>query len=286
LNPSADTDKVGLEIATVLRRGSSGISMSPDRYGSGATRIEADLSINRGENLMRRASTCLALLGLAVLGLPAVASAAPTVTLVAKAVPIPGFPGTGNILGAGTAIEFKATIKGTESTGGVPSQITGVTVYAPAGTKVNQSGFVTCAPATLENIGPSGCPKKSQASPIGSAGVVDPIGGELVKENATVQAFSAQLLVATGNYSAASAPYGLKFTSAVKIVESVPGAPPVSTESINLEVGAAFKKGKKTVSYFTVPKKCPKGGFPLKTEITFATGETSTAEFKAPCPKR
>jgi hypothetical protein len=282
--------------------------MSPDRYGSGATRIEADLSINRGENLMRRASTCLALLGLAVLGLPAVASAAPTVTLVAKAVPIPKpgggtFPGTGNILGAGTAIEFKATIKGTESTGGVPSQVTGVTVYSPAGTKVNQAGFVTCPPATLENIGPSGCPKKSQASPIGSAGVVDPIGGELVKETATVQAFfapggglqfyanaaspiSAQLLVATGNYSQASAPYGLKFTSSVKIVESVPGAPPVSTESINLEVGAAFKKGKKTVSYFTVPKKCPKGGFPLKTEITFATGETSTAEYKAPCPKK
>jgi hypothetical protein len=33
---------VVLEIATVLRRGSSEISISPDRYGSGATRIEAD----------------------------------------------------------------------------------------------------------------------------------------------------------------------------------------------------------------------------------------------------
>ncbi len=72
------------------------ISISPDRHGSGATRIEADLSINRGEKLMRRASTCLALLGsLAVLGLPAVASAAaPTATFKAKAVPIPK-PGGG-----------------------------------------------------------------------------------------------------------------------------------------------------------------------------------------------
>jgi hypothetical protein len=277
--------------------------MSPDRYGSGATRIEADLSINRGENLMRRASTCLALLGLAVLGLPAVASAAPTVTLFAKAVPISGFPGTGNILGAGAAVEFKYTIKGTESTGGVPSQITGVTVYSPAGTKVNAAGFVTCPPATLENIGPSGCPKKSQASPIGTAGVVDPIGGELVKENATLQAFfapggglqfyanaaspiSAQLLVAKGSFSASSAPFGVKFTSVVRVVESVPGAPPVSTESINLKVGAAYKKGKKTFSYLTLPKKCPKGGFPLKSEITFATGEVSSAEYKAPCPKK
>jgi hypothetical protein len=277
--------------------------MSPDRYGSGATRIEADLSINRGENLMRRASTCLALLGLAVLGLPAVASAAPTVTLVAKAVPIAGFPGTGNILGAGAAVEAKYTIKGTESTGGVPSQITGVNFYLPAGAKINSTGFVTCPPATLENIGPSGCPKKSQASPVGSAGVVDPIGGELVKENATLQAFfapggglqfyanaaspiSAQLLVAKGSFGPASSPFGLKLTTAVQLVDSVPGAPPVSTESINIKVGAAYKKGKKTISYGTLPKKCPKGGFPVKSEITFATGEVSTAEYKAPCPKK
>jgi hypothetical protein len=252
---------------------------------------------------MRRASTCLAMLGLAVLGLPAVASAAPTVKLFAKAVPISGFPGTGNILGAGAAVEVKATITGTESTGGVPSQVTGVNVYSPAGTKINQKGFVTCPPATLENIGPSGCPKKSQASPVGTAAVVDPIGGELVKENATLQGFfapggglqfyadaaspiSAQLLVAKGSFSLTSPPYGYKFTSTVQLVDSVPGAPPVSTESFNIKVGAAYKKGKKTISYFTLPKKCPKGGFPLKTEITFATGEMSTAEFKAPCPKR
>ena len=178
---------------------------------------------------MRRASTCLALLGLALLSLTGVASAAPTVSLIAKAVPIPGFPGTGNILGAGAAVEAKYTIKGTESTGGVPSQITHVNFFLPAGAKINQTGFVTCPSATLENIGPSGCPKKSQASPIGTAGVVDPIGGELVKENATLQAFfapggglqfyanaaspiSAQLLVAKGTFIKAAPPYGLEFS--------------------------------------------------------------------------
>jgi len=252
---------------------------------------------------MRRASTCLALLGLAVLGLSSVASAAPTVTLVAKAVPIPGFPGTGNILGHGAAVEVKYTIKGTEAIGGVPSQLTGVNFFLPAGTKLHPQGFVTCKPETLENIGPSGCPKKSQASPIGSAGVVDPIGGELVKENATVQAFfapggglqfyanaaspiSAQLLVATGHYISASPPYGEEFISDVKLVESVPGAPAVSTESINLKVGAAYKKGKKTISYGTLPKKCPKGGFPIKSELKFASGETVSVSYKAPCPKK
>lgn len=252
---------------------------------------------------MRRASTCLALLGLAVLSLTGVAAAAPTVSLVAKAVPIPGFPGTGNILGAGAAVEAKYTIKGTESTGGVPSQITHVNFFLPAGAKINQTGFVTCPTGTLENIGPSGCPKKSQASPIGTAGVVDPIGGELVKENATLQAFfrpggglqfyanaaspiSAQLLVAKGPIMNAKAPYGPELNAAVELVQSVPGAPPVSTESINIKVGAAYKKGKKTISYGTLPKKCPKGGFPVKSEITFATTATVTTLYKAPCPKK
>ena len=64
---------------------------------------------------MRRISTCLAVLGLAVLGLSASASAAPTITLKAEAVPIPGFPHTGNILGAGAALKAEYTISGDRS---------------------------------------------------------------------------------------------------------------------------------------------------------------------------
>ena len=46
LNAPQTAVSVPLEDATVPP---AGISMSPDRHGSGATRIEADLSINRGE---------------------------------------------------------------------------------------------------------------------------------------------------------------------------------------------------------------------------------------------
>src|SRR5438445_13676021 len=91
------------KIATVLRRQPE-ISMSPDRHSSGATRIEADLSSTEERELMRRASTCLAVLALAAaaLALPSFASAAPTVTLKAIAVPTPkpgggNWPGPGNI---------------------------------------------------------------------------------------------------------------------------------------------------------------------------------------------
>jgi hypothetical protein len=253
--------------------------------------------------MMRRASTYLALLSIAALGLPAAATAAPVITLTPKVVPLTGFPGTGYHLGKGAAVEFKFTIKGTESTGGVVSQLTGVKVYLPKGTKISSKGFTTCSPAVLENTGPSGCPKKSQASPVGSAGVVDPIGGTDIRETAEVQAFfapgnklqfyanaaapiSAQLIAATGSYITGPAPYGPEFVGAVQEIASVPGAPPVSTESIKLKVGAAYKKNGKVYSYGTVPKTCPKGGFPFKAEMTFATGEVSTIASKLPCPKK
>jgi len=57
-------------------------------------------------------------------------------------------------------------------------------------------------------------------------------------------------------------------------------------------------KGGKPLSYGTVPPKgkCPKSGFPIKTEVTFGgqfggerefgiPAKTVTATFKAPCPK-
>src|SRR5213080_4039649 len=68
----------------------------------------------RRDILMRRASICVALFGLALLGLAGTASATPTVTLKAEAVPIKGFPHTGNIYGAGAAVKAVINIKGTE----------------------------------------------------------------------------------------------------------------------------------------------------------------------------
>jgi hypothetical protein len=131
---------------------------------------------------------------------------------------------------------------------------------------------------------------------------VDPIGGEVVHEQATVQAFfapggglqfytraaapiSAELIAATGHFITAARPYGLALISAVRLVESVPGAPPVSTTSINIKVGAAYRRGRKTVYYGTIPRSCPRGGFPVKAELSFQSGETVTVTTKAACPK-
>ncbi len=153
---------------------------------------------------MRRASTCLALLGsLAVLGLPAAASAAPTVTFKSKAVPIPKpgggtYPHTGNILakhgGLGAALEANFVITGSgygatpqNPAGGIPP-LAAVNFFLPAGAKINSAGFPTCTEAVLKNTGPTAC-KKAVASPVGNALGEVTFGSERVPEEAKLQAF-------------------------------------------------------------------------------------------------
>ncbi len=137
---------------------------------------------------MRRASTCLAVLGLALLALPGVASAVPTVNFKAEAVPIPGYKGTGNILGAGAAVETEYKIEGKEYFGS-PPPIIGVNFYLPKGTVLHPSGFPTCSQATVEQIGPIGCSKASQAGPIGTALGYVTLGGERVEETTEIFSF-------------------------------------------------------------------------------------------------
>ncbi len=260
---------------------------------------------------MRRASTRLALLGLAVatLGLPAVAGAAPTVTLKVKAVPIPvnpnashgpTYPGTGNILGAGAALETEYKISGTEY-GGFPLPLIGVTFLTPPGTKLHPQGFTPCPPAILESHEVQKCPKKSSAGPVGSTSGVVAFGGTRVHESLTVQPFFASggglaffaegktpasiEILAAGSFAAGPGG-GPEFKGAIPLVETVPGAPYASVESIKVKVGAAFKQGKKLVSYGTIPKKCPSGGFPIKSVLTFYGGVEVPVSVKAPCPKK
>jgi hypothetical protein len=251
--------------------------------------------------MMRRISTCLAVLGLAVLALSASASAAPTITFKAKAVPIAGIPGTGNILGAGAAVQTEFTISGTEY-GGFPPPLIGVTAYLPAGVKLDPGAFGTCAASVIQEKGPSACPKKSSAGPKGSASGVVSFGTERVSETVAVIPFFAPggglefyvngvspvsiEILAKGNITTAAAPYGPKFQGEVPLIESVPGALDASAESISVKLGAAYKKGKKTISYGTLPKKCPKGGFPLKAVLSFLGGSTAEATYNAPCPKK
>ena len=252
----------------------------------------------------------LVCLAIAVVSLPTAAFAAPKVTVKAKILPVlknpaspkgGSYPKTGNILGAGASVEAQMTISGTEY-GGFPSPLTGVVVYLPSGTKLHPQGFTTCSNAILETHEVQNCPKKSIASPKGEVLGVVSFGGTRVQEKATVQAFfttggniafftegrepAVLEVLSTGDFSGASSPFAQKLNAIVPLVSTVPGAPYASVLSIKIRVGAAYMKGKKLISYGTVPKKCPKGGFPAKTELKYLSGETSTVSIKVPCPKK
>jgi len=292
---------------------------------------------------MRRASIRLASLGLAVavMGLPATAVAAPTVTVKVKILPIlknlsnpkgGHWPHTGDFLGAPAALETQIRIKGTEygATGGgvgSPAPIRKVAVWLPKGTGIRTAGFPTCALSVLQNKEPEKCPKGSLASPVGHApqsspascppaaplaggageacGVVS-FGGTRVREAVKIQAYfapgglnfyiegvtPASIEVPFGGmFSSAGGVFGRKFVTEVPLIETLPGAPAAVAETTTVTIGAAMMKGKKLISLGTIPKKCPKGGFPGKGEIWFGAGAESTWEkvtinTKVPCPKR
>jgi hypothetical protein len=254
----------------------------------------------------RLAACCLAA---ATLALPASASARPEVSVKAKIVPVPvdasnpsspGYPHTGNLLGAPAALEATLEIKGSEYFGG-PSPITHVTVDLPAGTKLHPQGFATCSMAVLESHEVQKCPKRSYAGPTGEVLGVVSFGSTRVHEKGTLQAFFAPggklafftegrepalvEVLAFAGISTAPPPFGPRFSAEVPLVATVPEAPYASVLMIKSKLGAAFKQGKKLVSYGTVPKKCPKGGFKGRVELTFYSGETVTVEPTVPCPK-
>jgi hypothetical protein len=253
----------------------------------------------------------LILLGLLALDWPVAADATPTaVTLKIRGVPIsvnpgqansPTYPGTGNTLGGGTAVEAEYRISGSEY-GGFPPPLTGVTFLAPAGARVHPQGFATCSTAILESHEVGRCPKKSVASSVGSVSGVVSFGATRVHENLSLQAFFAPggelafyaegrspaviEFISEGGFTNAGGAFGPKLSAAVPLVETVPGAPYGVVETAKLTVGAAFMQHGKLVSYATLPRKCPRGGFPVRSELRFLTGEPVTVDAKMPCPAK
>ena len=206
---------------------------------------------------------CLALFALVLLVAPAQASAeeipTPTLKVKAAAVPIPGFPGTGNFYGKGADVEATAEIVGSgygvtaqNPTGSVPP-VSAVNIYLPKGVKLHPSGFGSCTEATLKNLGAIGCPRSSVASTLGSVLGEVTFGSERVPEAATLQAFfgpSGSILfytqgstpvslevVSSGRFVRSSGKYSWELKALVPPVATVPGAPLASVSKIHLKAG-------------------------------------------------
>ncbi len=248
----------------------------------------------------RAVRTGYLLLLLALMSLTRAAPAlAATATLHARAIPIAGFPGTGDRLGAGFEAELEVTIGGSEYAGS-PSPLTGLDVYAPVGVKIDPAGFAACAPAVLEARGPGACPKGARAGPQGVGEGVVSFGDERVPEQVAITAFFAPAgltfyvvgstpssfeYLEPGRWSTASAPFGHELLVEVPLIETDPGGYDASVTSFKVKVGAARRQGNKTLSYLTQPSRCPRGGFPVKLELKFLSGQTVPVSDTVPCPK-
>jgi hypothetical protein len=258
-------------------------------------------------------------IGLAVLSfiavVPGAACAAPEVALEARFVPIAGYPKTGNRLGGGAILDATLKISGTEY-GGFPPPLIGFTLYFPTDTETRPGLFKTCPKQLILKSGKGKkCPTASEGGQVGRVKGIVTFHGQRVLEESTLQSFITPGLglsfLAVGHSPAplkilwgaeygdfgGSEGFGEDLIAHLPLIQTSPGTPDLSIEEIGLDIGAArlvrrYRKPRRLrpTSYLVVPKRCPRGGLPFKSELTFASGgdlpqQTVTAIDFAPCPR-
>jgi hypothetical protein len=250
-----------------------------------------------------------ALLALAVGG-SAKAVAQPTGgSMQLRVLPIPvelraahgaSYPGTGNVLGEGFALEANVQITGDEY-GGFPPPLTSVTAYAPAGATLDMQGFPICPQAILESHEVGNCPQGSLLANGSVSGVVS-FGADRVHETLSLQAFfdGAQKIayyaegtspalveiLGSGTITAAGGAFSHQFNAVVPLVETVPEAPYAVAQSAHLILGVARKQGSHLIPLMKLPKSCPKGGLPIRVRLGFLIGAPVQMDTELPCPAR
>lgn len=245
------------------------------------------------------------LVGLTLLGVlaPVLAQAFETVKLHTSFSP--------NQLGAATTISFRFEVA--TNNGELPSPLRHVSLSMPGGMNYLTStlGTSTCEPAVLINRGVQNCPPNSRLG-FGSAYAEVPFGSSRAGEPAEVQAFMGQPqngnvvvlffvegnqpvwapLVFQGELVPASAPFGETLSTAIPLITSVPGGPPVSILRVSSTIGPQHLTYYKQVhgrrvsyhpSGVELPEKCPKHGFRFVAQFAFEDNSEVTATSTVPC---
>jgi hypothetical protein len=214
-------------------------------------------------------------------------------------------------LGVPTNAFGSATIASTE--GPVPSPIEHVEVFGPAGVTLDLNGTGVCNRAALERTGTQACPANSRAGFGGGEGIYL-LGGELVKEKYTLDLFlsdnrpghvallaylqghtpvSVEITFA-GTVITGSKPYGLGFSLDVPLIKVLPDASNASATSAFITLGAhnvAYYRrvhGKRRLFHvkgIILPKRCPRGGWPVASRFRFEDGSTVLAKRSVACPR-
>jgi hypothetical protein len=228
------------------------------------------------------------------------AQSAPTISLRAQASPMPGFPHTGNLAGAGATLNVSLQIHGTEY-GGFPLPLTHLDLSLPRGIRWSSTLFPKCHYTPLEPSpfrSQTPCPKRTLGLDTVVRGAVA-FGAEVVPELSTIQPFynlsgglsfflighepAAIELFGAGTLAGTSPP---RFDFNVPLIETVPHADDMSITQMALDLGSGLKVSGKPRFSLHMPKTCPRGGLVFRVKASFAgpTPETAAAHYRAPCP--
>lgn len=219
-----------------------------------------------------------------------------------------------NRAGARTTIEFAFKIRGPH--GSVPSPVTSLDLRLPAhmGIATTTLGQANCDPEDLIEHGLHGCSANARIG-FGDALAIVPFGPESVKEPVSINAlmgppsgervevvFYAEgldpvfaALVFPGIVLADAHPFGERIDTSIPLVNAWPEGPNVALESFRSTIGPLHltyhrQVNGKTISYHphgvSVPKHCPRGGYPFAADLSFEDGTQTTADYKVPCPPR
>lgn len=217
-------------------------------------------------------------------------------------------------LGEGTTMDFRFQVL--TPRGRVPPPMTAIEFRYPAhfGLLTSGLGLATCTTATLEEIGPEGCPAEAQMG-IGSALVEIPIGPEIIRETGHLTAWMAPpqegkialsfyaegtspilaQLIFPGVVLDAARPFGGRLHTHIPVIPSLPEAPDAAVVRLRATIGPLdvtyyrHSKGR-TLGYspngIVLPRTCPRGGFPFEAAFAFLDGTHSAAHTTVPCPRR
>jgi hypothetical protein len=219
-------------------------------------------------------------------------------------------------LGAPTTIEFGFDVS-SATPGVVPSPVTGVDLYLPAGMGLATStlGLAVCEPARLLALGLVGCPANARVG-MGRARGELRANGEIIKEEATVQAVLgppiheneqllfyvetkgpvfAELVFPGEILPSASGAFSGHLNTTVPLVSAWTDGPDIAVTRFSSTLGPRgltyFRHRHGAVIPFhprgiSVPRTCPRKGFPFAVSLAFADGSHVEARHDVPCARR
>jgi hypothetical protein len=219
----------------------------------------------------------------------------------------PAWAASGATIGAsfspyGLGAKTAGTISmGFSGPGGIPAPLSGAVLRLPAGLGIDLSGVGACRPSSLRSRGKQGCAAGSLLGR-GQATLKVHAGSQTLPESAAISVFRGpnrgsqpvfeilgegmtplyEHVVSTAVLEGDSTPFGSKLVVSVPAIPTLTYEPDASFTALSLTIGNA---GTHSRGVITLPRRCPKGGFPLAASFSFADRSSTSASTDVPCPR-